>query len=72
MRVVINDLYGHKENMDIEPEWTVGHLKNLIEMARGIPVINQRLIYLGSPLEDEMSLERVEEGSVIWVVRKLS
>ena len=72
MRVVIKDVYGHKENMDIDPEWTVGHLKNLIEMARGIPVMNQRLIYLGSPLEDEMSLERVEEGSVIWVVRQMS
>lgn len=33
MRVVIKDVY--KEVMDIEPEWTVGHLKNRIEMARG-------------------------------------
>lgn len=72
MRVVIKDVYGHKENMDIESKSTVGHLKNLIEMARGIPIMNQRLIYLGSPLEDEMTLERVEEGSVIWVVRQLS
>jgi hypothetical protein len=72
MRVVIKDVYGHKEVMDIEPEWTVGHLKNRIEMARGIPVMNQRLIYLGSPLENEMTLERVEEGSVIWVVRQMS
>lgn len=72
MRVVIKDVYGHKENMDIESEWTVGHLKNLIEMAQGIPIMNQRLIYLGSPLEDEMTLERVEEGSVIWVVQQMS
>lgn len=72
MRVVIKDVYGHKEGMDIEPQWTVGHIKNRIEMARGIPVMNQRLIYLGYPLADEMTLEGLEEGSVIWVVWQMS
>lgn len=72
MRVVIKDVYGHKEVMDIEPEWTVGHLKNLIEMAQGIPIVNQRLIYLGSPLENEMTLERLEEGSIVHLIYQMS
>jgi hypothetical protein len=72
MKVTIKTVDGHKEIMDIEPEWTVGHLKNRIEMAQGIPVIKQRLIYLGYPLVDEMSLERIEEGAVIWVTWQMS
>jgi hypothetical protein len=72
MRVVIKDVYGHKEIIDIEPGWTAGHLKNQIELVMGIPFINQRLIYLGSPLENEMSLERVEEGSVIHLLYTMS
>jgi hypothetical protein len=67
MRIIIKTIDGHKENMNIDSKWTVGHLKNEIEKIMEIPVIIQRLIYQGYPLVDEMSLNRVEDGSVGYV-----
>jgi hypothetical protein len=69
MKVTIKTVDGQKEIMDIEPGWTAGHLKNEIELVMGIPVIKQRLIYLGSPLMDE---QRIEEGSVINLLYTMS
>ena len=71
MRVVIKTIDGHKEDMNIELDWTTGHLKNQIEEIIGIPVKNQRLIYQGSPLIDDLSLNRLEEGSIIHLIFQL-
>lgn len=69
MKVTIKTVDGQKEIMDIEPGWTAGHLKNEIELVMGIPVIKQRLIYLGSPLLDEQTLEK---DSVIHLLYTMS
>jgi hypothetical protein len=69
MKVTIKTVDGQKEVMDIEPGWTAGHLKNEIELVMGIPVIKQRLIYLGSPLMDEQTLEK---DSVVHLLYTMS
>ena len=69
MKITIKTVDGQKEIMDIEPDWTAGHLKNQIESIMGIPIIHQRLVYKGSPLMDEQT---VEEGSVIHLVYTMS
>jgi hypothetical protein len=69
MKVTIKTVDGQKEVMDIEPGWTAGHLKNQIELVMGIPVIKHRLIYLGSPLLDEQTLEK---DSVIHLLYTMS
>ena len=69
MKVTIKTVDGQKEVMDIEPGWTAGHLKNQIELVMGIPVIKQRLIYLGSPLLDEQTLEK---DSVVHLLYTMS
>ena len=69
MKVTIKTVDGQKEVMDIEPGWTAGHLKNQIELVMGIPFINQRMIYLGSPLMDE---QRIEKDSVIHLLYTMS
>jgi len=69
MKVTIKTVDGQKEIMDIEPGWTAGHLKNQIELVMGIPVIKQRLIYLGSPLLDEQTLEK---DSVVHLLYTMS
>jgi len=69
MKVTIKTVNGQKEVMDIEPGWTAGHLKKHIELVMGILVINQRLIYLGSPLLDEQTIEK---DSVIHLLYTMS
>ena len=69
MKITIKTVDGQKEIMDIEPGWTAGHLKNQIELVMGIPVIKQRLIYLGSPLLDEQTLEK---DSVVHLLYTMS
>lgn len=72
MRIIIKTIDGHKEYINIDSKWTVGHLKNKIEEIMGIPVKNQRLIYQGYPLMDEMSLNQVVEDSVIHLIIQMS
>lgn len=41
----------------MEPNNTIDQLKEAIEASEGIPKVQQRLIFNGKPLSDEMTIE---------------
>ena len=57
----------------IEPSNTVAQLKEAIEASEGIPVIQQRLIFNGKPLVDEMTVEAsgITAGVIVHMVLAL-
>jgi ubiquitin-like protein Nedd8 len=52
---------------------TIGQLKEAIEQNEGIPVINQRLIFNGKPLDDETIIEaaNIAAGDTVHMVLAL-
>ena len=57
----------------IEPAHTVGQLKEAIEASEGIPVIQQRLIFRGKPLADDVTVEAsgITAGDTVHMVLAL-
>jgi hypothetical protein len=66
MHIFIKTLEG-KYVFNVDPTITVASLKNQISETLQINKLQQRLIFLGSPMVDEYSLEKhkVEENSTI-------
>ena len=57
----------------LEPSHTVLQLKEAIESSEGIPVIQQRLIFNGKPLQDELTIEAsgISAGATVHMVLAL-
>ncbi len=57
----------------IEPAHTVAQLKEAIEASEGIPVIQQRLIFRGKPLVDDVTIEAsgITAGDTVHMVLAL-
>jgi ubiquitin-like protein Nedd8 len=57
----------------IEPSNTIAQLKEAIEASEGIPVIQQRLIFRGKPLVDEVTTEAsgITAGDTVHMVLAL-
>jgi hypothetical protein len=66
MKIVFKTLTGDNVRMEVEPGYTVGVLKAMIEQSEGIPVDQQRIIYADKQLEDSRTLGDygVREGSM--------
>jgi large subunit ribosomal protein L40e len=57
----------------IEKENTIAQLKEAIEASEGIPVVQQRLIFNGKPLQDELTVEAsgIGAGHIVHMVLAL-
>lgn len=57
----------------LEPNNTVAQLKEVVESSEGIPVIQQKMVFSGKPLDDAKSLEecRIKAGDTVHMVISL-
>lgn len=52
MHLVLRSLAGESAEVELEGSATISELKGAVEQAMGIPVLEQRLVYAGAPLEE--------------------
>jgi hypothetical protein len=71
MQVFIKMLNGYKFPIEIDSTHTILYLKNIICEKKGIGKDIMRLIYNGTTLSDEFTLEKygcVENGAIIHLI----
>jgi len=73
MQVFVKTLTGSTVTLDVQPEFTVKHLKHLIPNTEGIPAEEQRLVSANVELTDEASLAEldVKDASTVYLVMRL-
>lgn len=67
MHVLIKPLTGQVFALSVEPSYKIALVKLLIEVKKGRPADEQRLIFAGNELEDGRTLSsyNIENGSTI-------
>lgn len=67
MQSFIKTLAGRKANFNFEPDNTVRHVKEALQVKEGIQVEQIRLIYGGKQMSDECTLQdyNVKPGSMV-------
>uniref|UniRef100_A0A6B2LWB4 Ubiquitin-like domain-containing protein n=1 Tax=Arcella intermedia TaxID=1963864 RepID=A0A6B2LWB4_9EUKA len=70
MHILIKTLTSKILGLDVEPDHTIQSLKEQIEEKEGIPPYQQRLIFMGKPLDPIKSIVdyNIKEGSTIHLV----
>ncbi|SAM04067.1 hypothetical protein [Absidia glauca] len=73
MFIKVKTLTGKEIEIDIEPNDTIARIKERVEEKEGIPPPQQRLIYGGKQMADEMTASHytIEGGSVLHLVLAL-
>ncbi|KAI9247877.1 ubiquitin-related domain-containing protein [Sporodiniella umbellata] len=73
MLVKVKTLTGKEIEIDIEPNDKISRIKERVEEKEGIPPPQQRLIYSGKQMADEMTASQygIEGGSVLHLVLAL-
>ncbi|ORZ17200.1 ubiquitin-related domain-containing protein [Absidia repens] len=73
MLIKVKTLTGKEIEVDIEPNDAISRIKERVEEKSGIPPPQQRLIYGGKQMADEMSASSygVDGGSVLHLVLAL-
>ena len=74
MQIFIETLAGLGIMLNVEPNDTIKMIKAKIKKAAGISPCTQRLIYLGTRLEDEYTLSDygIQRDSTIHCILRLS
>lgn len=72
-QIFIKMLTGDSLAVDRNPQMTVAQLKELISAKQSLPVDQQRLVYQGKQLEDDMTLQDygIEDNSSIHLILRL-
>ena len=73
MQIFVKTQNGKNMAIDVEPEDTVGKLKEKIQEKEEVPVDQQRLVYGGKQLDDEATLQSydIKNESTIHLVLRL-
>lgn len=73
MQVKVKTLTGRDIPVDVEATDKIMHIKEMMEEKEGIPPSQQRLIFNGSSLNDESSVEEsgIKAGSSLHLVLTL-
>ncbi|KAI8374560.1 ubiquitin-related domain-containing protein [Radiomyces spectabilis] len=73
MLIKVKTLTGKEIEIDIEPNDKIARIKERVEEKEGIPPPQQRLIYGGKQMADEMTAQQyaIEGGSVLHLVLAL-
>lgn len=73
MLIKVRTLTGKELEFDIDPNDTIGRIKERVEEKEGIPPAQQRLIFGGRPIPDDKTAKdsRLEPGTVLHLVLSL-
>ena len=73
MRIQVHTVSGRKHHLDVEPNMTIGLVKEEIQQREGIDVSQQRLLLRGENLSNESTIEMasINEGAVMHMVLAL-
>lgn len=73
MIIQVHTVSGRKHSIDVEPNMTIGAIKEELQQREGISVTQQRLLFHGQNLSDQATVEtsRINAGDVIHMVLAL-
>ena len=73
MQIFIKTLKGETFTLDVEPNYTIEQVKEILQHKNGLPPDNQRLIFKGRQLEDEKRLAdcNVKKEDTLHLVLRL-
>lgn len=65
---------GRKLTLEVERKHTIANVKKLIEDKEGVPPEDQKLLFNGDSLEDDLTLSvgNIPEESTLYLVQRLS
>lgn len=69
----VKNLAGKTITINLNPNMTIGQVKEHVEQVENIPVDQQRLIYQGKQLEDDRTLSdyNIQKDATIHLVLRL-
>ncbi|KAK1394597.1 Ubiquitin-60S ribosomal protein L40 [Heracleum sosnowskyi] len=56
MQIFVKNLVGNTLTLEVETSDTIQHLKSLVHQKDGVPVDNQRLMFAGKQLHDQLAV----------------
>lgn len=73
MLIQVQTVSGRKHQLDVEPNMTIGAIKEELQQREGIAVAQQRLLWRGQNLSDQSTIEvtRIQAGEVLHMVLSL-
>ena len=73
MLIQVHTVSGRKHQIDVEPNMTIGAIKEELMQREGISVQQQRLLFRGQNLNDSTTIEiaNINAGEVLHMVLAL-
>ena len=73
MLIQVHTVSGRKHQIDVEPNMTIGAIKEELMQREGISVQQQRLLFRGHNLNDSTTIEiaKINAGEVLHMVLAL-
>lgn len=73
MLINVHTVSGRKHQIDVEPNMTIGSIKEELQQREGISVQQQRLLFRGQNLNDTTTIETagIQAGDVLHMVLSL-
>ena len=73
MLIQVHTVSGRKHQIDVEPNMTIGAIKEELMQREGISVEQQRLLFRGQNLNDSTTIEiaKINAGEVLHMVLAL-
>jgi ubiquitin-like protein Nedd8 len=73
MKINVRTVSGRSRSIEVEPNMTIGAIKEEMQQMEGIPPTMQRLLFQGQNLSDMSTIEsaHIVDGSVVHMVLAL-